>query len=207
MIKISKLRRAAALCGALLATATTLVAIAPRAEADPDLPIHQNIAATTHLAKLNQDLTAAGTFDGIFDIGTGELTGDLAFQPTETTLNLLGIGLAKVGAAIAPAGPATGTIDLGTSTISLTSSFDIKILYVKPLGLPFNLVGNKCQTATPITLASSGPIDLATQSGTFTGEFTIPPLKSCGFLVTPVLNLVVPGPGNTFTAAATPRTT
>ncbi|HMG42174.1 MAG TPA: hypothetical protein VK611_12630 [Acidimicrobiales bacterium] len=199
----SKLRRAAALCGALLATATALVVAAPGADADPDLPIHQTITATTHLARLDQDLGAVGTFDGTFDAGTGEISGDLAFQASQTTLQLVGLPAAEVGAAIVPTGPAAGTIDLATSVVSLTSSFDVKILYVKPLGLGLNLVGDRCQTATPITLTSSGPIDLATQSGTLSGTFTFPPLKDCG-LLTPALNLLVPGPGNTFTATAAP---
>ena len=34
---------------------------------------------------------------------------------------------------------------------------------------------------------------------------TLPNFKTCG-LATTALNLVLPGPGNTFTAAATPRT-
>ncbi len=34
---------------------------------------------------------------------------------------------------------------------------------------------------------------------TFSGTYTIPKLKDCG-LVTPALNLLIPGPGNTFSA-------
>jgi hypothetical protein len=37
----------------------------------------------------------------------------------------------------------------------------------------------------------------------FSGTYTIPPLQNCG-AATKALNLVVPGPGNTFTAVATP---
>jgi hypothetical protein len=74
---------------------------------------------------------------------------------------------------------------------------------VRPLGIPFlNLVGNRCQTATPITLTLSGPVDL-TAGSTFSGTYTVPRFKNCG-LTTPILNLIVPGGGNTFTATARP---
>ena len=39
----------------------------------------------------------------------------------------------------------------------MTSSFDIKIPYLRPLGTRVNLVGSHCQTATPISLTMSGP--------------------------------------------------
>lgn len=44
----------------------------------------------------------------------------------------------------------------------------------------------------------SGKADL-TGSSTFSSVYTIPPLQTCG-LATPLLNLLVTGPGNTFTA-------
>jgi hypothetical protein len=37
----------------------------------------------------------------------------------------------------------------------------------------------------------------------FSGTFTIPRFKDCG-LLTPVLNLLLPGSGNTISATATP---
>jgi hypothetical protein len=205
MPKTAKLRRALVLCGVAAAALTASVAGAPVAQADPDLPIHQDIAAQTHLAKLNQDLDSVGTFDGTFDLGTSALDGDLAFEPSQGSLDILGFQAATVTIAIVPTGPAHGSINLGTQTVALSTSFNIKILSIKPLGLPFNLVGNNCQTSEAVTLDSTGTIDLATQVVTLDGEFTIPKLKNCGFLVTPVLNLVVPGAGNTFHAVATPR--
>ena len=45
---------------------------------------------------------------------------------------------------------------------------------------------------------------LLTAASTFTGTYAIPQLAHCG-LATTALNLVVPGPGNTFTAVATPQ--
>jgi hypothetical protein len=202
----TKLRRMTAVCAAAAAALAATAALGTGAQADPDLPIHQTVSADTHLKTLNQDLHLTGTFDGTFDLGTGDLDGDLAFQPTEGSLDILGLSAAKVGVAIVPTAPAHGKIDLATSAVQLSTTFNIRILSIKPLGLPLNLVGNNCITSSPVSLTSSGTIDIATQVVTLSAEFTIPPLKNCGLLVTPVLNLVVPGPGNTFNAVATPRT-
>jgi hypothetical protein len=39
---------------------------------------------------------------------------------------------------------------------------------------------------------------------TLSGVFTLPSFKTCGLVVTTALNQLLPGPGNTFTATATP---
>lgn len=201
----SRIRRALALAGVVLAGTVTSVAVAPAASADPDIPINQTIDVTTRLATLGQEIqTTGGSLSGTLDLGTGELIGDLTLPPSETQLSLAGLGLATVGTEIVPTRQITGHVDLATSTITTSSSFHLKIKYVRLLGLPFlNLVGNRCQTSRPIELETSGTIDLATQSGTLEGEFEIPPLQNCG-LSTSLLNPLVAGPGNTFTGSARP---
>jgi hypothetical protein len=67
---------------------------------------------------------------------------------------------------------------------------------------PVNLVGDKCTTETPIVVTMSGIAKIG-QKSTFTGSFTIPKFKTCS-VMTPILNQLVPGPGNTFSATATP---
>jgi hypothetical protein len=49
----------------------------------------------------------------------------------------------------------------------------------------------------------SGPVDLVNGT-TLSGEFEIPTFENCGLLTTPILNLIVPGGGNTFSATARP---
>lgn len=205
-VPLRRARRALAAIGVVLAVASGSLALAPSASADPDVPINQNLDVTTHLARLNQDIvTPGGTLTGTLDLGTGDLVGDLTLPPTETWMRLAGlVPLATVGTEVVPTGQITGHVDLATSTITTTSSFDLRIRYVRPLGLKaVNLVGNRCQTSRPITLETTGTIDLGTQAGTISGEFEIPPLQNCG-ASTAVLNLLVAGPGNTFTAAVSP---
>ena len=194
---------------AALALATSgiagAVATAQPAAADPVIAIDWNLEANVTIAKLgiSQSVTG-GEFVGGADLGNGTINGNLVLPSSSINVNILGINLADVGFAVTPIGATSGTFDLASSTVSITSSFDIKIPFLRPLGLQrINLVGNRCQTAEPITLTMSGPIDLANPSS-FTGEFTIPKFKNCG-LLTFAINLLIPGGGNTFSATASPK--
>ncbi|HEY3143949.1 MAG TPA: hypothetical protein VGJ86_22620 [Acidimicrobiales bacterium] len=198
-----KIRR---VLGALVLSAGSVagvMAAAPQAGADPDLPINWTVDAQTHVAGLNQDVTiTGGTFIGSVDLGTGEIVADLSLPSATSPVALLGIPLANAEFKVAPTGPVTGTVDLANLTVNVSSSFDIKIPSLKPIILPINLVGNRCQTSTPISLDMSGTVDLVNGTS-LSGEFTIPKFKNCG-LATFALNLLVPGGGNTFSATAKP---
>ncbi len=199
----SKLRRGLVAVGLLAASAVGTVAAAPTASSDPDLPINWTVDATTHIAGLNQDTTiTGGTIVGSVDLATDEIVVNLTLPDASSTIKLLGLPLATATFRVAPTGPSTGHVDLSALTVEITSSFNIKIPSLKPTLLPINLVGNNCTTASPITLTMSGPVDLANGT-TLSGDFTIPQFKNCG-LATFALNLLVPGPGNTFTATARP---
>lgn len=204
MITHSTWRRSIAAIALVVTTAVTTVATASPASAQTT-DIDWELDATTHVAGLNQDLEiTGGRFVGSVNLETGELTGDITLPPTETAVDLLGLSLATVGAEVVPVGPVSGTVDLENLTGEITSTFNIRMPFIRPLGSRFiNLAGPNCGTATPATVTMSGPIDLVNGS-TFTGEFEIPRFSGCGLLTTPTLNLLVAGPGNTFTATASP---
>ena len=203
-------RRRLPVAAFLAAVAIALVALAsPAAAANPigSLPVDYQVSATTTLASLGQTVTTnGGRFVGavtLDDDGTATIGGDMTLPAASQTLAIAGIPLATATFAVAPAGPITGSVNLATMTATTTASFNIRITAVRPPILPFlNLVGNRCTTAQPITVTMSGPISLAGASS-FSGSFTMPRLKDCG-LLTPILNLIVPGPGNTFSAAFSP---
>jgi hypothetical protein len=173
--------------------------------ADATFPFDWKVDASTHLKKLNQTVNVpTGRFVGSVDLVTGDLTGHITLPPASTTVNIAGIGLARATFQITEVRPVTGHVDFTTLQATATSVFDIKVVRASPALLPFvNLVGNSCQTSTPVTVTMSGAASLTAPS-TFTGTYTIPKLAHCG-LATTALNLVVPGPGNTFTAVATPQ--
>jgi hypothetical protein len=200
----SKPVRVLAALGLASAALVGAIATSGPASAEPIVLIDWNVSATTHIASVGIDnTTSGGSFVGEVDLGTGAINGDLTLPPSEATFAVLGVGLADVGFAVEPTGPVTGTLNLADLTVSMTSTFHIKLTHLNPAGIDgVNLIGNRCQTREPVTLTLAGPVDLANGS-TFSGEFTIPKFRNCG-LLTLGLNLVLPGPGNTFTSTATP---
>jgi hypothetical protein len=188
----------------LLSVLTVLVGTSAPASAAPILPIKWNVDASTHMASLGIDVAlTGGTFDGQIDLGTGDLTGTMSLPQSSTWIKLGSLPLAKATFAMQPVGPITGKVDLLTQTVTTTATFNIRLVSIKPLGLPFNLVGNRCTTATPISVTMGGKVDLSGPSS-FTGTYAVPRFKDCGLLVTPIINLIAPGDGNTFTASFAP---
>lgn len=199
----SKLRRGLVAVGLMAATAVGSVAVAPAASSEPFLDLNWTVDATTHIAGLNQDTTiTGGSFVGQVDLANGNIVADISLPDATSEVALFGLPLADATFRVAPTGPATGTVDFATLNVTITNSFNIKIPSLKPKLLPINLVGSRCGTASPISLTMSGPADLVNGT-TLGGEFTIPKFSNCG-LATFALNLLVPGPGNTFTATARP---
>ena len=100
------------------------------------------------------------------------------------------------------------TRDRRPPRVTSTSKFLLKIVSMTPISpvpLPLpkiNLVGNGCQTKTPVVVTMSGKANIGGNS-TFKGTFSIPEFGNCQG-VEHVLNQLIPGDGNTFTAEARP---
>jgi hypothetical protein len=215
MRKMRKLRRRCVAAVVLVVTAMTPLwfSLQPASAfpaGDPVIPFDYTVNATTHLKTLDQTITVpAGRFVGGIDVANtpdrlAPLAGNITLPPATFTYKAAGIlGLVTATAKISQTQPVTGTLDLNTFVITATATFNIRIVNAHATGSTTNLVGNSCVTATPVSVTMSGPASLGGAS-TFTGEYTLPKFKTCG-LGTTALNLVLPGPGNTFTAVATPR--
>ncbi len=188
---------------AVFVTVVSLVATAQPAGADTFLPFAYAVRATTHIKKLNQTVTIPkGSFTGSIDVQTGVLTGSIKLPPAKITMQLAGIvPLVTATVQTVPTKAVTGHINFQTLHVSATATFNIRVVSAYAGGVPVNLVGNSCVTSTPVSVTMSGTANLGGTS-TFSGIYTIPPLKTCG-LLTAALNQVIPGPGNTFTAVAT----
>ena len=196
-------RRSAALTFVFTLLAVTFASASP-AHADPILPINWKVDASTTLKSLNMTVVVpTGSFVGSIDLGTGNLTGNLNLPPASTQMKIGSLSLATATFEMEQASPVTGHVDLATLTATTTASFNARLRSLKPLGLPINLVGNNCRTATPVTSSLTGPVSL-TGSSTFTATYTMPKFKDCGFFITPIINLIIPGPGNTLTATFGP---
>ncbi len=175
---------------------------APANASDLVIPIDYVVNASTTLAKLHQTVVVPpGSFVGSIDLTTGALTGNLSLPPATTTVSEGGLGLATATFSLEPSKPVTGTVNLTNLVVTATATFNVAVKSVEPLGL-FNIVGDQCETAQAISVTFSGAISLG-GSSSFSGTYTIPQLVHCG-LVSPVLNLVIPGPGNVFNASFSP---
>ena len=79
---------------------------------DVRFPFDYVVDATTHLKKLNQDVTVpTGTFKGVINLTTGALTGDITLPPAQTTLSLAGFGLVTANMQIVQRQSVTGTLE------------------------------------------------------------------------------------------------
>ena len=201
---ITRMRRGGLAAILVLTLAAVGLGTAPAASADTIIPVSWHVNASTHIKSLNMDVVVPpGTFDGTIDINTGALQGTLSLPPATSTIKIFGLSLASATFAIQPTGPVTGHVDLATMKVTVNSSFNFLITKVTPSFLPrLNLVGNTCRGSKPVTVSMSGNVNLAGPS-TFTSTYAIPSFTGCG-LVTPLLNLIVPGAGNTFTATFAP---
>jgi hypothetical protein len=176
------------------------------------LGFNYKVIASTHIKKLNQTITTppGGKFLGELDFDTQRLRGIIKLPPVKFTFSQAGIPLATATAQIVAAKPITGKINLDNFKVTTTSTFNMRIVSayaatpsIPGVGpLPVNLVGDQCTTEKPIVVTMSGIAKIG-QKSTFTGSFTIPKFKTCSVMTT-VLNQLVPGPGNTFSATATP---
>jgi hypothetical protein len=196
-----------------LAALAPLVAAQPASafpKGDSVFSFNYKVIASTHIKKLNQTITTppGGRFNGQIDFDTAQLQGNIKLPPIKFTFSEAGLPLATATAQIATVKPVTGRVNLNNFRVTATSTFNLRLVSVYaatpvPLPLPpVNLVGNSCTTATPIVVTMSGIAKIGAKS-TFKGTFTIPNFKTCGALTT-VLNQLIPGPGNTFSATASP---
>jgi hypothetical protein len=97
-----------------------------------------------------------GSFDGALD--AGQITGDLTVPTATTRMNIGKLRLAEVKVRVIPRGPSTATFTSTGWVLHLTSrqEVDIQLMSVKAFGLPLNLVGSRCKTATRSSRSSPG---------------------------------------------------
>lgn len=208
-------RRLAGTVVAVLTLAPTALLTSPASafpKGDPVYTFKYKIVATTFIKKANLTLTTRpGIFKGGIDLSTGQLKGTISLPNVTFTQSEAGVGLVTATSAVVSTKPVTGHVNIGNFKVTSTSTFNIHLVSMYPatpslptqLPVPkVNLVGDGCTTVTPITVTMSGKANLGGAS-TFAGKFTIPDFTNCQAM-TEVINQQIPGPGNTFSATATP---
>jgi hypothetical protein len=182
--------------GAVVLAAAGITASAATASADSVINAHYAVTGTTYIAKLKTTVNlGSGTLAASVDLTTGASTSTLTLPPATASTKVLGLVPVSATTEMIQNGPAAGTVNLNANTITSTASVTLKItkLTVGGLSLP---VGSSCET-TPFNISlSSGPGFTVGGGGPVSGTYTIPPFRHCG-LNTLLINLSIPGPGNT----------
>jgi hypothetical protein len=101
--------------------------------------VNDSVKASTTLAKLQQTMAIPpGTFVGTVAPANGAMRGALTLPSATTTLKIARIGLATVTVSLTQTEATTGTFNFTTYLVRATSTFNIHVDSVKPLGLPVN---------------------------------------------------------------------
>jgi hypothetical protein len=182
----------------LLATGAILAAAAP-ASAATKVTVTYPVTGSTLIQAIDATATLGpGTLTSTVNLSTGAVKASLTLPPASVSYEELGLIPVTATTAFIDHGATKGTINLDTGAVTTTSHIIMQITSLTVAGLPVP-VPSGCESAKPATVTvTSQPGFSIVNGGNLTGTYTIPPFAHCG-LETPVLNLTIPGPGNTIT--------
>jgi hypothetical protein len=125
---------------------------------------------------------------------SGLFTGDLVLHQSTISRTVLGAGLFSATVQIEAESPVIGGVDHEGRMLA-TVTVDAIIAAVHAGGRTW-IRGDSCRTATQaiVPLRSKPGFDLE-QGGRLVGRYHRPPFAGCGW-ITPLVNLLVAGPGN-----------
>jgi hypothetical protein len=126
--------------------------------------------------------------------GSGLFAGDLVLQPSTISRTILGASLFIATVHIAAISPVMGGVD-DEGRVFAAVAVDAVITAAHVAGRPL-ISGGSCRTATEavVPLRSRPGFELA-RGGRLAGRYHRPPFTGCGW-ITPLVNLLVSGPGN-----------
>ena len=192
-------RRIAGTAAAGLLAVSGVVVSAGSASADTLLTVKYPVSGSTYIKAPNFTLgLGPGKLVSTVDLNTGSLTANLTLPNATGSFNELGLVPVTATTQFINDGPTTGRIDLNTGAVSTTSLITLRIVDLKVAGLDMP-VGSSCETSTPVSVSvASQPGFSIVKGGNLAGTYAIPQFANCG-LETALINLTLPGSGNTIT--------
>ena len=184
--------------GALLAVAG-MVASAGPASADTTVTLRYPVTGSTHLAAPHATVPLGpGKLTATADLTTYTITAKLSLPDATGSFSELSAVPVTATTQFINRGPTTGTVNPDTGAVATTSKITIRIVSLTVGGIP-QLIGDSCETVTPARIqVASQPGWSIINGGNLAGTYTIPPFQHC-LLDTLLINLTLPGPGNTIT--------
>lgn len=200
LIRSPGLRRTAAAAAAAALACSGLIASAGAASASTastKISATYPVTGSTYLKGPNFTLgLGPGKLASTVNVTTGRLTANLALPPATGSFKQFGLVPVTATTKFINDGPTTGKINLDTGVVTSTSEITLQItnLTVAGVNMP---VGDSCETTTPVTVkVKSQPGFQILKGGNLAGAYTIPQFANCE-LATPLINLTIPGSGNT----------
>jgi hypothetical protein len=194
--------RARLLRSATLATVAGLavtvggIASAGGASAASKLTVKYKVTGSTFLKSINTTASLGpGTLKSTVNLSNGKLTASLALPPATVSFKELGLVPVTATTEFVQDGATTGQLNVSTGAVSTTSKIILKLTNMTVAGLPVP-VPSSCQSAPATVKLKSLKGFSVVNGGNLSGTYTIPKFAGCGVL-TPVLNLTIPGSGNT----------
>jgi hypothetical protein len=186
----------AAATPALASESSSAAPAAAAAPADTTISVSYPVTGSTFIKAINSTIgLGPGTLATTADLTTSTLTGTLTLPPATGSFKELGLVPVTATTEMIQDGTATGTVNFTTSAVTTTATDTIKLTSLKVAGLPIP-VGPSCETSPATITVSSQPGFNVLNGGTLSGTYTIPTFAHCG-LATLLINLTLPGPGNT----------
>jgi len=138
------------------------------------------------------------------DPGSGLFSGDLVLQQSSVSRTVLGASLVTATVQITAQSPVIGRVD-NRGRLFAAVTVEAVIADVHAAGRRL-ISGGSCRTATHavVPLGSKPGFELE-RGGRLAGRYQRPPFTGCGW-ITPLVNLLVAGPGNAAVIDLTPLT-
>ena len=180
------------------AAATSAGLTAGPANAGTTITANYPVNGSTFIHSLNSSIALGpGTLTATVDLSTGAVTGSVNLPAATGSFKEFGFIPVTATTEFIPDGPTTGQTT-STGGIQATAQITLKLTDLKVAGLDIP-VGRSCETSAPATIAlASAPGFNALKGGVVNGTYTIPRFTHC-LLATPLINLSIPGAGNTIT--------
>jgi hypothetical protein len=196
------MRRRLTLLAATVVVAAAGIGLAAPALASPAAPAASTLSITypvtgsTFIKSVNSSLALGpGTLAATANLTTGALSAKLSLPPATGSFTELGVVPVTATTRMIQDGTATGKINLSTGAVTTTAKVTVQITSLTVAGLPV-LVGPRCETSPATITVASQPGFNVVNGGTLAGTYTLPLFSHC-LLATLVINLTLPGPGNT----------
>jgi hypothetical protein len=184
---------------AILAAGAAVAATASPASAATSLKAKYRVTGSTYIKAPNFTLDLGpGRLVSRVNTKTGKLTARLSLPDATGSFKQLGIVPVTATTQFINDGLTTGRLNLNTGTVRSKSKITLRIVSLTVAGINVP-VGKSCQTKRAVVVRlTSQPGFNVLNGGNLAGGYTIPDFSGCG-LATVLINLTIPGSGNTIT--------